>query len=99
MAKGKRTGDKEFFVINKTYKIDCDRLNFILKRKGQSEDGEESTAWKIMGFYPTVKGIYHAVVELGIKESSMMELKALNDKVSELHALIDGTKSIMNQEK
>ena len=97
--KAKRTGDREFFVISKTWKIDCDNLNFILKRKGQSEDGEESKAWKIMGFYPTVKELYHKLVEMGIKESSLTEIKALDIKIQELHQHIDNAKGIMSEEK
>ena len=97
MPKGKM-GDTEFYIINKTYKIDTDRThNYILKRKGANEEGEEDKSWKTVGFYQTVKQVYHAVVELSIKESSLIDLKALNDKVAELHGLIENAHSIMDK--
>jgi hypothetical protein len=97
MPKGK-TGDTEFYIINKTYKIDSDKThNFILKRKGANEEGEEDKTWKTIGYFPTVKQVYHAVVELGIKESSLIDLKVLNEKVNELHALIEDARSIMGK--
>jgi len=97
MPKGK-TGDTEFYIINKTYKIDTDKThNFILKRKGANEEGEEDKTWKTIGYFPTVKQLFHAVVELGIKESSLIDLKALNEKVDELHGLIENAHSIMGK--
>ena len=95
MPKGK-TGDSEFYVINKTYKIDTDRkYNFILKRKAQV-GGEDGKVWKTIGFYQTVKQLYHALVELEIKTA---DIKTLNDKVSELHQLIDQASGIMTATK
>lgn len=97
MPKGK-TGDTEFYIINKTYKIDTDKVhNFILKRKGSNKEGGEGTSWNTIGFYQTVKQLYHAVVELEIKDSSLIDLKALNDKVGELHELIENAHSIMGK--
>ena len=96
MPKGK-TGDSEFYVINKTYKIDTDRkYNFILKRKGSKVEGEDGLVWKTIGFYQTVKQLYHALVELEIKTA---DIKTLNDKVSELHQLIDQASGIMTATK
>lgn len=97
--KAKRTGDKEFYVISKTYKIDCDKMNFILKRKGTSEEGEESNTWRTVGFYQTVKQLYHALIEIGIKESSLIDIKSMNDKVLELHQYIENARGIMCEEK
>lgn len=89
---GKRTGDKLFYQINSTYRIDADRLNFVLKRKGQAEDGSEGKSWKPIGFYQTVNQLYHALVELSIKESSLVDIKVMNEKVNELHQLIENSK-------
>jgi hypothetical protein len=100
MAKGK-IGDVEFYTINNTWKIFVDKENFILKRKGQSDEGEECKNWQTIGFYQTVKQLYHDLVERSIKETSLTDIKAMNNKIQELHQLIQDAhaKGIMKQEK
>ena len=97
--KKKEGGD--YYNINNTWRIDKDKLNFILQRKGTNAEGEDGISWITVGFYQTAKQLYHALVEKSIKETSLNDIKAMNDKVQELHAFIEDahTKGIMRQEK
>jgi len=40
-------------------------------------------------FFQTVKQLYNALVEKGIKESNLADIKILNEKMDELHSLIN----------
>ena len=78
----------EIYQINATYRIDQDRLNYILQKKYKKKAESKAETWVTIGFYQTVKQLYHALVELGIKEASLAAVKDLNAKVEELHILI-----------
>lgn len=95
----KKKEASDYYNINATWRINKDSRNYILEHKGRDESSEDGNKWTPVGYYQTVKQLYHALVGKGIKESSLSDIKALNDKVEELHALIDGAKGIMNQEK
>jgi hypothetical protein len=97
--KAKVEGD--YYNINNTWRIDKDKLNFILQHKGKNEEGGEGTTWTNTGFFQTVKQLYHELVERNIKEVSLSDMKAVNEKIQELHQLIEDAhaKGIMNQEK
>jgi hypothetical protein len=87
--------------INATWRVNQDKHNYILEHKGKNEANEEGTKWVAVGFYQTVKQLYHALVEKGIKESSLTDIKALDIKIQELHTFIEDAhaKGIMSQEK
>jgi hypothetical protein len=86
-----RSINKDIYYINATWRIDKDKLNYILQRKSSSEGKK----WRTEGYYQTIAQLYHALVELGIKERSLTDVKELNDKVEELHSLIEKSASIM----
>jgi hypothetical protein len=101
--KGKKFIETGYYNINNTWRIDRDRMNFILQRKGAKIEGKEGSqdTWQIVGFYQTFKQIYHELVERSIKEVSLTDMKAVNEKIEELHTLIEDAhaKGIMSQEK
>ena len=66
-------------------------MNYILQKKASSEGNR----WKIYGYYQTIGQLYHALVDLAIKECSLRDVKAFNDRVEELHSLIEKSASIM----
>lgn len=76
------------YQINATYRIGQDSMNYILQRKSKTKkEGAES--WQNIGYYQTIKQLYHALVEINIKEASLSDMTALNSKVEELHSLIE----------
>jgi hypothetical protein len=74
--------------INATWRIDQDKMNYILQKKS----GER---WITQGYYQTVAQLYHALVEKGIKERSLTDMKGLMDRVEELHSMIEKSASII----
>lgn len=99
--RGRKKEVEDYCNINNTWRINKDKLNFMLQHKGKNDEGGEGTTWITVGFYQTVRQLYHALVEKSIKETSLADIKALNEKVQELHALIEDAhaKGIMRQEK
>ena len=99
--KGKKVVEQEYCRINETWRVGKDKWNFILQRKGTKAEGVEGTKdnWVTVGFYQTFKQIYHELVERNIKEVSLADMKAVNDKIQELHQHIENAKGIMSQEK
>ena len=100
--KGRRKKEaSDILNINATWRINQDTHNYILEHKGRNESSEDGTKWKPVGYYQTVKQLYHALVDKGIKESSLTEIKTLNEQIIILHQLIDDAhaKVIMSQEK
>ncbi len=97
----KKIDGGDYYNINNTWRIDKDKLNFVLQRKGTNAEGKDGTSWTTVGYFQTVKQVYHALVEKSIKEVSLNDLKALNNCVDELHKLIEDAhiKGIMNQDK
>lgn len=76
------------YQINATYRIAQDSMNYILQKRSVSrKEGTES--WHSIGYYQTIKQLYHALVEIGIKETLLSDLTALNQKVEDLHSLIE----------
>jgi hypothetical protein len=79
---------KDAYYINATWRIDQDKMNYILQRKSGQK-------WVTQGYYQTLAQLYHAFVEFGIKERSLADMKGLMDRVAELHSLIENNASSM----
>jgi hypothetical protein len=86
-----RVINKDIYYINATWRIDKDKLNYILQKKA----GSEGQKWVTQGYYQTVAQLYHALVNLDIRERSLTDVKGLSDKVEELHSLIEKSASII----
>jgi len=95
----KKVEGGDYYNINNTWRIDKDKLNFILQRKGTNAEGEDGTIWRTVGYFQTMRQLFHALVEKSIKEVSLNDIKALNTRIEELHKLIENTQGIMSQEK
>jgi hypothetical protein len=76
------------YYINATWRIDQDKLNYILQKKSGQR-------WITQGYYQTLVQLYHALVEIGIRECSLTDIKGLRDRVDELHSLIEKSASII----
>ena len=76
------------YYINKTYRIDQDKYNYILQRKGVPKKDNTET-WTTLAFFQTLKQLYHYLVEIGLKQSSLDRIEDFIGKVEELHSLIE----------
>lgn len=74
-------------LIGNNWKIESDSLNVILSKK--SRKTKVGKFWATQGFYPNVKEALHALVDQEIKDTELVDIKTVNDKIEELHSLID----------
>ena len=74
--------------IGKHYKVESDRNNVTLFKKGKNKKTGADT-WHTEGYYPTVKAALHGMVEIEIKETELKDLQTVLTKITELHNLIE----------
>ncbi len=77
--------------IGKKWKVESDRNNVTLFKKGKNRKTGLDT-WHTEGYYPTVKAALHGMVEIEIKLTELKNLQIINDKIIELHNLIETLK-------
>lgn len=83
----------EIYQINERWRIDQDSMNYMLQHKGKVEGSESGNTWVTVGYYQTIKQLYHALVEKNMKRVNFNDFKTLMDKIDELHQLIDKASS------
>ena len=76
----------DFYYINETFRIDKDSRQYILQRKCKTQKlAIEKEFWVNVGFFPELKWLYHHLVELRIRETSLNDLKAIYTEAQKLH--------------
>jgi len=79
-------------LIGTKFKIESDNLNVTLsrKRKRTHKDTKETyEAWEIMGYFATVGGALHELVNQGVRDTKLTDLKSIVAKIDKLHNLIE----------
>ncbi len=77
--------------IGKNYKVESDNLNVILYKKAISKKtGKEP--WRVEGYYYSVVNALKALVDFGVRETALKDLRTIISKIDELYALIDQLK-------
>ena len=74
--------------VGNDYKLESDPLNITLLEKKQSKkDGSEY--WKTTGYFSSPKEALKFLVDLGVRESLLKDLKTVVEKQAELYKLIE----------
>jgi len=83
--------DKITLDIGKDWKITADSMNITLSKRITRKDktGIYYEAWVNEGYYPDVKSALKGLVEHGVKETELRDLKTIVSKIEELRTLID----------
>ena len=79
-------------LIGKRWKIESDELNIILSRRHTVRATPATPAhdiWKVNGYYATIKNALIGLVDQGIRDSELTDLKTISLKQDELYKLID----------
>ncbi len=79
-------------TIGHKYKVEADNMNIILSKKvrrTRKDTQEKYTDWEVEGYFSTPVGAIHALVNQGVKDTQLKDLKTVVDKMEELHTLID----------
>ena len=77
-------------MIGKNYKIDSDSLNVILSHKirRKAKAGDTYIDWQIMGYYATVENALQGLVNQGVRDTELTDMKTIVAKIDELQRLI-----------
>ncbi len=72
-------------MVGKNWRVYCcDSLNVCVSRRSKSKSPDSKEKWVIEGYFSTVAGALHFLVEKSIKETELADLKVIVDKVEEL---------------
>ena len=77
--------------IGKDWKIESDSMNVTLMKRTRvkAKDGKPAhDNWPVMGYYPTVKSALKGLVNFGVAETGLADIKSVDKKIDELHELI-----------
>ena len=69
-------------IINKNFKIESDRLNVVLYRFRKDRNGEEY--WSPQGYYSTVKNALNGLVDQGVRDTDLRDLRTVVKAIDEL---------------
>ena len=78
--------------VGKFWKIESDELNITLSRRHTVRAKLNKPAhyvWKVNGYYATIKNALMGLVDQGVRDSELTDLKTISLKQDELYKLID----------
>ena len=79
-------------LIGKNWKIESDAMNITLLRRHTVRAKPNKPAhdtWKVEGFYGTIKGALTGLVNQGVRDTELTDLKTIVRKQDELYKIID----------
>jgi len=74
-------------LIGNNWKIEADSLNITLYKKNAKPRAK--ILWRAEGHYATIGGALKGLVNQGIRDTELTDLKTISDKIDELYALIE----------
>ena len=80
-------------LIGKNYKIESDSLNVILSKKVKRTNKvtkEKYDSWKILGYFATIKGALHELVNQRIRDTELTDIKKVEAEIASLKKMIEG---------
>ena len=86
-------------LIGKNWKIDSDKLNVTLYQRhvAPAKNGKpKHDYWTTEGYFSTVKNALKFLIDQGVAETNLTDLKTIAKKQEELHQLIDNMKGDRN---
>jgi hypothetical protein len=79
-------------LIGKKYKISSDSLNITLYRKvrmHKKDTGKPYDHWEAIGYYSSVENALKGLVDRGVGDTGLKDLKTIIAKIDGLHKLIE----------
>jgi hypothetical protein len=82
-------------LIGKDWKVETDQMNVTLYRRTVADPDNPLTKtagaerWVAVGYFSSVKHALHAMVERGIRDTGLVDLKVLDIKIDVLHQDIE----------
>ncbi len=83
-------------LVGKNWKVEADdkgALNVILWRRNtgmnvKTKKQANSENWTAYGYYATVRNALDALVDQGVRDTGLVELRAVVARIDEIHAMI-----------
>ena len=72
-------------LIGKRFKIESDSLNVILFKKFKKKENED---WKVIRYYASVKSALNGLIDQGLRETEMKDLKTILLGIKDLRQMI-----------
>ena len=79
-------------LIGQDWQIESDSLNVILSKKikRQNKDTKEFyDAWKVVGYFATVAGALHELVNQKVRDTKLKDLKTIKLEIDDLHNMLE----------
>ena len=78
-------------LIGKDWKIESDALNVTLSRKRtrKSKDGNSFEEWEVEGYYSSVPNALKGMVNQGIRETGLRDMRVIVTEIEKLNQKID----------
>ena len=82
-------------LIGKDYKVEADSMNVTVSKRMVTDGKWANTKevgreyWYNVGYYATVKGALKGLVDMGVADTELVDLKTVVDKIDELKKHID----------
>ncbi len=80
-------------LIGKDWKIESNKLNVVLYRRSDAGHHSAKTdgaiMWQVQGYYSTIKDALRGLADQGIRDTDLLEFKAIVDKQNDIYAIID----------
>lgn len=82
-------------LIGKDYKVEADSLNVTVSKRMVTDGTHHKTKiagreyWSNVGYYATVKGALKGLVDMGVADTELVDLKTVVAKIDELKKHID----------
>jgi len=74
-------------AIGRNWRVGADTLNIILyRRQVNKKTGKEY--WRAYGYYATVANALVELVNQGVRDTEMADLKTVNKRIEEIHTWI-----------
>lgn len=78
--------------IGRNWLIKSDSMNVILsqrKKRKNRETGEFHDAWVEIGYFATVANALHELVDRGVRDTELKDLKTIVERIDKLERLIE----------
>jgi len=75
-------------IVGSKHKIESDDLNVTVYEKRESKEGKEDT-WRPIGYFSRIDNALKFLVDRGVKETGLKDLKTVAQKQQELYELIE----------
>lgn len=82
-------------LIGKNWRIEADSLNVTLSKRHRTKAKKDKPArdvWTNEGYYSTIKQALIGLVNQGVRDTELKDLKTISDKQDEIYRFIEGVK-------